>query len=92
MLYSLDGEFNYFYSNRLSMELIRGVILSNFKKDNNALKADKQKTEEILNPLNPAEDKDKRTGIERRKFTYSLHLPDKRSGIDRRGKLSKISR
>ena len=71
------------------MELIRGVILSDFKKADSVLKAEKQKTDEISNPLNPAGNKDKRTGIERRKFTYSVHLPDKRSGIDRRGKLIK---
>ena len=28
--------------------------------------------------------KDRRTGIERRCFNYTDHVPDKRSGIDRR--------
>ena len=66
------------------MSLKRGVTLSKFKKKYNALEADKQETEEMSNPLSPAEDKDRRTGIERRQFSYSLHIPDKRSGIDRR--------
>jgi hypothetical protein len=30
------------------------------------------------------EDDDRRTGIERRRFSYSDHIPDKRSGIERR--------
>ena len=28
--------------------------------------------------------KDRRTGIERRRFSYTDHVPDKRSGFDRR--------
>lgn len=36
----------------------------------------------------PAEQKphneDRRTGLERRRFSYTDHVPDKRSGLDRR--------
>jgi hypothetical protein len=62
--------------------------LSDFKKNNTALKAKKQTTEKMSNPVIPAEDEDRRTGIERRQFSYSLHVPDMRSGIDRRNQLS----
>jgi len=29
--------------------------------------------------------REKRIGIDRRKFSYSLHIPERRSGMDRRG-------
>jgi hypothetical protein len=62
--------------------------LSDCNENNNALKVNKQTTEKMSNPVIPAEDEDRRTGIERRYFSYSLHIPDKRSGIDRRNQLS----
>jgi hypothetical protein len=62
--------------------------LSDFNENNNAMKVNKQTTEEKSKPVSPAEDEDRRTGIERRQFSYSLHVPDKRSGIDRRKQLN----
>ncbi len=31
-----------------------------------------------------ARNEDRRTGLERRRFSYTDHVPDKRSGLDRR--------
>ena len=62
--------------------------MSDFNENNTAMKVNKQTTEEKSKPVGPAEDEDRRTGIERRQFSYSLHVPDKRSGIDRRKQLN----
>lgn len=35
---------------------------------------------------------DRRNGKERRKFSYTLHLPERRNGMDRRSNLERLSK
>ena len=58
--------------------------MSDFNEMYNALRF-KKSTSENLPYLNyDPEDDDRRSGIERRRFSYSDYIPDKRSGIERR--------
>jgi hypothetical protein len=45
-----------------------------------------------MNATEPIVDNgERRIGIERRQFSYSFHLPERRSGKDRRGKSVRMS-
>ncbi len=58
--------------------------MSDFNEIYRALQLKKKIPGELSSLLVQPEDEDRRTGIERRRFTYSQHVPDKRSGVDRR--------
>jgi len=59
---------------KISSEM-EGVILSDMNRDQRHNPA---KTK------NESEDSERRLGIERRRFSYSNHVPEKRTGSDRR--------
>ena len=44
-----------------------------------------QQSNEIENDCSVVANKSRRSGKERRKFTYTAFIPERRSGIDRRG-------
>ena len=58
--------------------------MSDFNEIYKALQLDKKIPEKLSNTASRPEEKERRTGLERRRFVYSQHVPDKRSGLDRR--------
>ena len=58
--------------------------MSDFNEMYNALRFKKNTSENLPYLDDDSEDDNRRSGIERRRFSYSDHIPDKRSGIERR--------
>ena len=58
--------------------------MSDFNEMYNALRFQKNISENLAYLEYDPQDDDRRSGIERRRFSYSDHIPDKRSGIERR--------
>jgi hypothetical protein len=65
----------------------RGFVLLNKNKKNTG-NTSSHLPVETSSPSTPTEDKERRIGLGRRRFSHSLHVPDKRSGIDRRSLLN----
>ena len=59
--------------------------MTDFSEMYNALRLKKSTSGNLAYSDYDSEDDDRRSGIERRRFSYSEHIPDKRSGIERRG-------
>jgi len=62
--------------------------LSDFNEIYKALQLEKKIRRKLSNTPYQPEEKERRTGLERRRFVYSQHVPDKRSGLDRRNILN----
>ena len=58
--------------------------LSDFHEMVSSLQRRKERILRIKNPVDNIDKDGRRLGFERRQFTYSLHYPERRFGVDRR--------